>query len=347
MWMFIAAVSVIGASAVGAAGPLRAQTPRPAPAPAPTPAQAANSPTFGKVEGWAKVPSGFAWGEIADAEFDTTGNLWVLHRPPTPGSSSDPRKGGGDVPVLMFDTRGTLVKSFGQGLMLQPHGLHVDPEGNIWVADCGPFYAAGQKPGRGFQIFKFTPDGKLLMTLGTPGDDTPGPTTFRGPTDIVVNARGELFVADGHTPRPGAAGGDRIVKLAKDGTFIKAWGVGQERRPGEVVGPHRLAVDSQGRLFVADRGNRRIQIFDQQGTFIDQWTQFGAPSGIWIDRQDTLYVAVAGQDGGVRIADAKTGQLKARIDGISPEVAIGDHRGRVYAGLVAGQELMQFAPTPR
>jgi sugar lactone lactonase YvrE len=185
------------------------------------------------------------------------------------------------------------------------------------------------------------------MTLGTAGHDTPGPTTFRGPTDVVVNARGEIFVADGHTPRPGPVGGDRIVKLAKDGTFIKAWGTGQEKKPGEVVGPHRLALDSQGRLFVADRGNRRLQIFDQDGKVLDVWSQVGTPSGIWIDKQDTLYVAVAGADGGVRIVDARTGELKSRIDGISPEVAIADRNGNVYAGLVAGQELLKFARGPR
>lgn len=299
---------------------------------------------FRKVEHWSQTPAGFAWGEIADADFDADGNLWVLHRPPTPGSSSDTRKGGGDVPVLMFAPSGALVKSFGKGLMLQPHGLHIDPTGNIWVTDCGPFYREGQKPGLGFQIFKFTRDGELLMTLGTAGNDTPSPTTFRGPTDVVVNARGEIFVADGHTPRPGPTGGDRIVKLAKDGTFIKAWGIGLDKKPGEVVGPHRLALDSQGRLFVADRGNRRLQVFDQDGKVLDVWTQFGTPSGIWIDKQDTLYIAVAGAGGGVRVVDAKTGQLTGRIDGISPEVAIADAKGNVYAGLVAGQELMKFAP---
>ena len=314
---------------------------------------AAQQPTFHRVDNWAHVPPGFAWGEIGDAEFDADGHLWVLHRPPTPGSSSDPRKSGGEVPVLMFDASGTLVKSFGKGLMLQPHGLHIDPEGNIWVTDCGPFYAAGQTPGKGFQIFKFTPDGKLLMTLGKAGIDTPGPTTFRGPTDVVVNQRGEIFVADGHTPRPGPPGGDRIVKLTKDGTFIKAWGIGQTGTPveqakaGEVLGPHRLALDSQGRVFVADRGNRRIQIFDQDGTFLDQWRQFGTPSGISIDKSDTLYIAVAGASGGVRIVNARTGVLKGSIDGISPEVAIADRQGHVYAGLIAGQDLLQFAPGAR
>ncbi|MBM3771314.1 MAG: hypothetical protein FJW27_08510 [Acidimicrobiia bacterium] len=304
----------------------------------------AQQDAFRQVENWAQLPPGFTWGEIADADIDAQGNLWVLHRPPTPGgtAASAGSKGGGDVPVLMFDTSRKLVKSFGQGLFLQPHGLHIDPDGNIWVTDSGPFYKPGQVAGKGFQIFKLNREGKLLMTLGKAGVDVAGPDTFVGPTDVVVNARGEIFVADGHTPRPGRPDGDRIVKLSKDGAFIKAWGTQKGSGPGEVIGPHRLALDSQGRLFVADRGNRRIQIFDQDGRFLDQWTQFGSPSGIWIDKQDTLYVAVPGRDGGVRIGNAKTGVVTASIHGTSPEVAVSDAQGKVYSGLVGGQDLQQF-----
>jgi sugar lactone lactonase YvrE len=300
--------------------------------------------TYKQVEGWAQLPAGFAWGEIADADFDASGNLWVLHRPPTPGGSAAAagKSRGGETPVLMFDRSGKLVKSFGKDLFLQPHGLHVDPGGNIWVTDSGPFYAAGQTPGKGFQVFKLSPEGKLLMTLGKAGVGVAGAETFVGPTDVVVNARGEIFVADGHTPRPGTPDGDRIVKLSKEGRFVKAWGSQKGSAAGDVVGPHRLALDSQGRLFVADRGNRRIQIFDQEGTFLDQWTQFGSPSGIWIDKRDTLYVAVPGQDGGIRIGNAKTGTLTTVIRGTSPEVAVADTDGKVYSGLVGGQDLQQF-----
>jgi DNA-binding beta-propeller fold protein YncE len=242
----------------------------------------------------------------------------------------------------MFDRSRKLVKSFGSGMFLQPHGLHIDPDGNVWVADSGPFYEAGKVEGRGFQVFKFNRDGKLLLTLGKAGVSKAGPDTFVAPTDIVVNRRGEIFIADGHTPRPGGQDGDRIVKLSKDGTFIKSWGAQKGSKPGEVVGPHRLAMDSQGRIFVADRGNRRIQIFDQEGRFLDQWTQFGSPSGIWIDKQDVIYVAVPGNDGGVKIGNAKTGAMTASIGGTSPEVAFADPQGNVYAGLVGGQLLQQF-----
>jgi DNA-binding beta-propeller fold protein YncE len=244
---------------------------------------------------------------------------------------------------MRFDKSYKLVKSFGQGLMLQPHGLHIAPEGNIWVTDSGPFYEQGVTPGKGFQVFKFNRDGKLLMTLGKPGVSAAGPDTFVAPTDVIVNARGEIFIADGHTPRPGAQAGDRIVKLSKDGTFIKAWGTGRGSQPDQVAGPHRLAMDSQGRLFVADRGNARIAIFDQEGRPVAQWTQFGSPSGIWIDRNDVLYVAVPGQNGGIRIGSARTGALTESIPNTSPEVAVADPRGYVYSGLVGGQRLDRFA----
>jgi sugar lactone lactonase YvrE len=178
------------------------------------------------------------------------------------------------------------------------------------------------------------------MTLGKAGVGMAGRDTFVGPTDVVVNARGEIFIADGHTPRPGSPDGDRIVKFSKDGTFVKAWGSQKGSGPGELAGPHRLAMDSQGRLFVADRGNRRIQIFDRDGRFVDQWTQFGNPSGIWIDEQDTLYVAVAGQ--GIKIGSARDGSLTGAIGDTSPEVVVVDGQGKVYSGLVGGMQLEQY-----
>jgi hypothetical protein len=158
---------------------------------APGIARAQQNP-FRLVENWAQVPSDFAWGELADADVDAQGNLWVLHRPPTPGgtASAAGKRSGGEVPVLMFDASRKLVKSFGKGMFLQPHGLHVDPEGNVWVTDSGPFYEAGKTAGRGFQVFKFNRDGKLLKTLGKAGVNVPGPDTFVGPTDVVVNVRG-------------------------------------------------------------------------------------------------------------------------------------------------------------
>ena len=183
-------------------------------------------------------------------------------------------------PILKFDSSGKLVKAFGEGLLLFPHGLHVDSEGNVWVTD-----GLG-KDGKGHQVFKFSPDGRVLMTLGKAGVAGSGPDEFNAPSAVLVAPNGDIFVADGHGGNTNA----RIVKFTKDGKFIKFWGK-KGSGPGELDIPHALAMDSRGRLFVGDRQNNRIQIFDQDGNYIDQWFQFSRPSGVFIDKKDMIYVA--------------------------------------------------------
>jgi DNA-binding beta-propeller fold protein YncE len=145
----------------------------------------------------------------------------------------------------------------------------------------------------GHQVYKFSPDGKLLLTLGKAGGNRPGetpdPASFYQPNDVITNERGEIFVAEGHSS--GATANARIVKFDRNGKFIKEWGR-KGAGPGEMDQPHSLAWDSKGRLFVADRGNNRIQIFDQDGKLLDTgWEQYSRISGIWIDRNDMLYAA--------------------------------------------------------
>ena len=155
------------------------------------------------------------------------------------------------------------------------------PEGNLWVTD-------GQgRNGKGHQVFKFSPDGRVLMTLGKAGvaGERPRPHSTSPPTSWS-RPNGDIFVADGHRD----TGNNRIVKFSKDGTFLKTWGH-KGSGPGELHEPHTIALDSQGRLFVGDRENNRIQIFDQDGRFLAEWKQFGRPSGIFITKDDTIYVA--------------------------------------------------------
>ncbi len=146
------------------------------------------------------------------------------------------------------------MKSFGAGLLEWPHGIFVDADNNVWVTD-----ARGSKGG-GHQIIKFSPEGKELMRLGKAGVAGDGPGEFNGPSDVLVAPNGDIFVVDGH----GIEGNNRVVKFSKDGTFIKTWGK-TGTGPGEFLDPHALAMDSQGRLFVGDRKNNRVQIFDQDG----------------------------------------------------------------------------------
>ena len=189
------------------------------------------------------------------------------------------------------------MKSFGAGLILFPHGLLVDPDGNVWVTD-----GLG-KDGKGHQVFKFSPEGKVLMTLGKPGVAGSATDEFNAPSAVLVAPNGDFFVADGHGGNTNA----RIVKFDKTGKFIKTWGK-KGSAPGEFDGPHTLAMDSRGRLFVGDRGNNRIQIFDQDGNFLDQWAQFSRPSGVYIDKNDVIYVA----DFGVQVGQQGPWRLEAR-----------------------------------
>src|SRR5580693_9095550 len=216
---------------------------------------------------WAQLPAGRTLGSTSAVDIDPrTGNIWVADRCGANscfGSTLDP--------IFEFDPSGKLLKNFGAGMFVTPHGMYVDKNGNVWMTD------QVAKDGKGNQVIEFSPEGKVLMTLGKAGVTGEGPDTFNSPSDVIVAPNGDIFVADGHGPKTNA----RIVKLSKEGKFIKAWGK-EGKAQGEFDVPHALAMDSAGRLFVADRSNNRIQIFDQDGKFLAEWKQFGRPSGLYI-----------------------------------------------------------------
>ena len=285
---------------------------------------------------WAKLPAGAKWGGVISVDPAANGDTWVFHR-------SDP-------PLLRFDPSGKVVKSVGEGMVVQAHGMTVDRDGNVWVTD------AQIKDGKGNQVLKFSPDGKLLMALGKPGVAGSGTDVFSGPCDVAIAQNGDIFVADGHIADVPV---NRIMKFSKDGKFIKAWGK-RGSGPGEFDTPHSIAMDSRGRIFVADRSNSRIQIFDQDGRFIDQWKQFGRPSGIYIDRNDNMVVADSqsnskqnpGYTRGLRIGSARDGKVTAMIPFVEadPEknnnagvegVAI-DAKGNVYGAEVSTEMLKKY-----
>lgn len=263
------------------------------------------------MENWAKLPDGRVWGSTSAVDFDRDGNLWVAERC---GANSCAESNL--PPILKFDPSGKLLTSFGGGMLVFPHGIFVDPQGNVWVTDG---QGAG---GKGQQVFKFSPDGKVLLTLGKAGVAGDGPDTFNQPSDVIVAPNGDIFVADGHGGNTNA----RIVKFSKDGKFLKTWGK-KGTGPGDFDTPHALALDSKGRLFVGDRANNRIEIFDQDGKFLDQWTQFSRPSGLFIDKNDVLYVADSesntarhpGWKRGIRIGSAKDGSVQAFIPDPEPD----------------------------
>jgi DNA-binding beta-propeller fold protein YncE len=304
-----------------------------------------------------KLPEGRAWGSTAGIAVDPDGkSIWVAERcgafaPPAQLKPGVPFACDGSNldPVLKFDETGKLIKSFGAGLLLFPHGLSVDHEGNVWVTD-----GLG-KDGKGHQAIKFSPDGKVLMRLGKAGVAGSGPDEFNAPSAVQVAPNGDIFVADGHGGNTNA----RIVKFDKTGKFIKTWGT-KGSAPGEFNGPHTLAMDSRGRLYVGDRGNNRIQIFDQDGNFIDQWAQFSRPSGVYIDKNDVIYVAdsesksVNKEHGdwtrGMRVGSAKDGKVMALIPDpdlnatttSAAEGVTADAQGNIYGAEVGPKRVMKY-----
>jgi sugar lactone lactonase YvrE len=295
------------------------------------------------VANYFKLPEGRIMGSTAAIDIDHDGrSIWVFER--CGGASQALACAASSLaPVLKFDASGKLASSFGAGMFVSPHGIHVDKGGNIWLVD------GGAKDGKGDQVFKFSADGKVLMTLGKAGVAGDGPDTFGPPSDVLVAPNGDVFVADGHGGNTNA----RIVKFSKDGVFVKQWG-GKGSGAGQFDTPHSLAMDSSGRLFVADRGNSRIQIFDQDGKFLQEWKQFGRPSGIFIDGRDVLYSADTQSDEktnpgykrGIRIGSAKDGRVTALIPDSDPdgtgEGIAADADGNVFGALTAKQALKKY-----
>ena len=268
-------------------------------------------------------------------------NIYVLTR-----CHRNSCEGRAEAPILKFDPEGRLLASFGAGLFMFPHNLTIDRGGNIWTTDEG-----------NHAVRKFTADGRLLMTIGEPGKAGGPPSLVTSPTGVIVAPNGTVFVTEGHDNSPKAAVA-RVTKWTADGKFIKSWGR-TGSAPGEFSTPHVIAMDSRGRLFVGDRNNNRIQIFDQEGNFLDLWYQFGRPSGIVITPDDRIYVADSesfdfhnpGWEKGIRIGSARDGSVEYFIRDIEPTTishsgaeGIGvDSRGNIYGGVVRRRMLEKFA----
>jgi len=164
-----------------------------------------------------------------------------------------------------------MIRSWGEGQLQYPHHIHIDREGNVWIADISLHV-----------VRKFTPEGKVLLTLGTPGEPGKDETHLNRPTSTATAPSGDVFVADGY-------GNDRILHFDAQGKFVKEWGklgVGK----GELSLPHSLALDSKGRLYVGERNNCRVQVFDQDGKSLAEWRHLINPWGIWISPKDEVYV---------------------------------------------------------
>lgn len=310
------------------------------------------------------------WGALNGVAIDNDGtSVWVVDRcganPDVPPGASpvayDSCAGSPLAPVMKFDAAGNLVKSFGAGLFIFPHKIYADREGNIWVVDGRGVNDRERKlypadAAKGHTVVKFSPDGKVLLTIGTPGVAGDPPAALTEPTSIVVAPNGDIFIAEGHSgQQPTAPSGTvaRISKFTQDGKFIASFGkLGSA--PVEFRTPHDLAMDAEGRLFVADRGNVRIQILDQNGGFIREWKQFGRPSGVYL-RNGFIYVADSESNGvaphpgwlrGIRVGRLSDGEVLYRIPdplelkGTSAAEGVAvDAQGNIYGGEVGPRQL--------
>ena len=312
------------------------------------------------VDGWAQLPSGRAMGAVGKVAMDPDGrHIWAIvrcDRLEDPARFGDECRDSKTDPILQFAPDGKVVKSFGGGMFIWPHGLAVDRDGNVWVTDAVAENRTPKGDKRGQIVVKFSPAGKVLMTLGTPGQPGSGPGQFTSPSDVVVGPNGDIFVADGHND----VGNNRVVRFSPDGKVVTSWGK-TGWGPGEFHALHAIAMDSRGRIFVGDRGNNRIQIFDQDGKALTTpWTQFGKPSGIAFDSKDQIYVADSesddvqnpGWEEGIRIGDAKTGWMNAFImypwgdprqtAGDGAEFVAVDRDGNIYAGEPRPKRLQKY-----
>jgi DNA-binding beta-propeller fold protein YncE len=327
---------------------------------------------YRSVAPWGNLPDGRKWGALNAVDIDKDGaSVWVADRcganPDTPPGVSpfqwDSCAGSKLPPVLKFDPSGNLVRSFGAGMFVFPHKIYVDRDGNVWVVDLRGVNERernqyGDTGSRGHTVVKFSPEGKVLLTIGRPGVAGNPPDALTEPTSIVAAPNGDLFITEGHSGQSPAAAPDtvaRISKFTKEGKFIKSFGKFGSG-PLEFRTPHDIAMDARGRLYVADRGNNRLQILDADGAFIAEWKQFGRPSGVYI-RNDLIYVAdsesnsVARNPGwlrGIRIGSVKEGRVLYRIPdplelkGTSAAEGVAvDAKGNVYGGEVGPRQLVK------
>ena len=299
--------------------------------------------------GYMKLPAGRNWGSSSTVDVDLDGeSIWVAERC---GGNVNACVANPDTNlVMLFDKNGNLVRCFGAGYITWPHGIHVDFRGNVWIADGRDNQGGDNPPANayGHQVHKFSPTGVHLMALGTKGGGR-GDDYFFTPNDVHVAPNGDIFVAEGHSNNPGTPA--RILKFNSDGEFLMSFGEMGDG-PGQFVQPHALAMDSKGRLFVGDRSNNRVQIFDQDGNFLDVWYQFGRPSGIYIDSNDVLYSADSESGSvnpahgdwirGIRVGSAQTGEVEFLIPDPIPdcrgtctaEGVVADANGNIYGAEV-------------
>jgi sugar lactone lactonase YvrE len=288
----------------------------------PDPAQMEKAPDlgYGAVPHGLRLPPSVTMGAPSGVEITTEGHLIVFNR--------------GAFPLLEFDRDGAFVRSMGEGLYVRPHGFRLDPQGNLWTTDVN-----------GHTVIKMNRQGEVLLTLGVKGQAgewNDGSRLLNEPTDVAFGAAAEVFVLQGH-----GRGEPRVLKFDKGGRLMKSWG-GQGTGPGQFDTSHSIIVDATGLVYVADRQNRRIQIFDGDGKYINEWKYAGLPCGLYFGPGRQLYM-VSGFAGQILKLDANgkaiaaTGQPGKGLGefGEAHYMTMGP-QGEIYVADTVGSKLHKF-----
>jgi DNA-binding beta-propeller fold protein YncE len=270
------------------------------------------------VKDWAQLPRGTNFGECAGVAVDRNDNVWVFHRGPKP--------------VMQFDKSGNLIQAFGDGLVKSAHGAEVDPDGNLWLVDVDAHL-----------LFKLSPVGRLLMVVGGRGaGNNESPDQFNRPTAVAFTKSGEFYVSDGYE-------NSRVVKFSRDGEHLLKWGQ-KGQGDGEFNLVHDVTLDNRGRVYVADRTNERIQIFDPDGKFLGKWTEVGAPWGLhYAAKENAIYMADGKNnrviklnlDGQILGVLGSPGRIPGKFD-YAHHIAV-DSEGSIYVVEIKNWRVQKFA----
>ncbi|HUS07193.1 MAG TPA: peptidyl-alpha-hydroxyglycine alpha-amidating lyase family protein [Bryobacteraceae bacterium] len=269
------------------------------------------------VKDWAQLPAGWNFGETSGVDVDKNDNVWVFNR--------------GKHPVIQFDKNGKMLQAWNDMQIVSSHGIRVDPDGNIWTVDV-----------KGHTVFKWTPQGKLLMVVGRGAGNNETKDQFNEPTGVAFGKNGEWFFSDGYV-------NSRVVKFNRDGEYLLHWG-SKGTGDGEFNLVHDVALDGKGKVFVADRNNQRIQIFDENGKFLSKWTGIGAPWGItYVARENAIYmcdgvnnrISRLNMEGQVTGVLSSYGRVPGKVD-FAHNIAV-DSTGAIYVAEIKNWRVQKFA----
>lgn len=272
-------------------------------------------PDYRPVPHWAKLPDSIQFGLVSAVATDDADNVYVLHR--------------GKQPLVVFDKDGKFLRSWDDEHIKQPHGLRIDRHNNIWITDIANHV-----------VLKFDRSGKRLMVLGKKGKSGDDKEHFNKPTDVAITPAGDFYVSDGY-------GNARVVKFAMDGRYLLEWGK-KGKGQGEFNLPHAIVLDGHGRVYVGDRENSRVQVFDSKGTFIGQWRDGGSPYGLFLTPDERLLIA-DGRANWITVLNSRgksigrwgeKGKSPGQLD--TPHMLCVDKRGAVYVADLGNKRVQKF-----